>query len=343
MKAVIDSFIPYAAEALAPYFEIESMRGDAMTAADVADADVLLVRTRTVCDASLLSGSRVRFLGTATIGYDHIDRDWCARNGIEFHSAAGCNSRAVLQWVSAVLKTLSCRDGWKPEERTIGIVGVGHVGSLIKEYASAWGFRVLCSDPPRERVEGLTAADGFVSLAELAAESDLVTLHTPLTRSGEDCTFHLAGAEMLGRMKNGAVLLNSSRGEVADNASLAAESGRLTMCMDTWEGEPGNLNRSLLSAAAVATPHIAGYSLQGKANASSMILRALGRSFGIAELSDWYPEGVKPSEPRPISWERMKAEIDLYCDLAAETARLKAHPEGFEHRRDTYPLRQEFF
>ena len=344
MKILIDQFVPWAVETLAPYAEAVSVDGRALAPEAVADADALIVRTRTKCNAALLDGAHnLKFVGTATIGYDHIDRDYLASRGVRFTSAAGCNARGVLQWVSAVLAHLSEVQGWEPESKTLGVVGVGHVGSLVAEYGRRWGFRVLCSDPPRERAEGLGEDEGFVPLERLLKESDIVTLHTPLLREGDHPTFHLVNETFLAQMRDGATLINASRGEVADSEALLRHSGRLTLCLDVWEGEPDNLNLKLLEVAEVATPHIAGYSLQGKANASAIVIRSLAHTLGIDELKEWYPEGIRPSQAREVSWSEMCARIDDHCHLMEETARMKANPFDLEDRRNTYPLREEFF
>lgn len=344
MKILIDQFVPYAVETLAPYAEAVSVDGRTLTPEDVADADGLIVRTRTRCDAALLAGAqKMKFVGTATIGYDHIDQPYLASRGISFKSAAGCNRRAVLQWVSAVLAHLADKQGWRPEQMTLGVVGVGNVGSLVRQYAQSWGFRVLCSDPPREKSEELTVEDGYVPLEQLLSESDIVTLHTPLLRGGDNPTYHLINDDSLALMKDGATLLNASRGEVADTNALLNNSDRLTLCIDVWEGEPDAISRELLEVAEISTPHIAGYSVQGKANASAIVIEALAERLGIEPLKGWYPEGVRPSEPRPISWEQMCREIDGYCHLEEESRRMKREPEDFERRRNTYPLREEFF
>lgn len=344
MKILIDEFVPYAEEALAPYAEVLMVDGRRLSPKEVADADALIVRTRTRCDASLLSGARgLKFVGTATIGYDHIDQPYLASRGVKFTSAAGCNRRAVLQWVAAVLAHLAEVQGWRPEERTLGVVGVGNVGSLVADYARSWGFRVLCSDPPREQREGLDEKEGFVSLERLVREADIVTFHTPLIRGGENPTFHLADNSLLGLMKEGATLINASRGEVADTNALIAHSHRLTLCIDVWEGEPDAISRELLEVAEIATPHIAGYSLQGKANASAIVIDSLAERLGIEALRGWYPEGVRPSTPRSIGWQEMRERIDSHCHLREETERMRQNPGDFECRRNTYPLREEFF
>ena len=344
MKILIDQFVPYLAEALAPYAEAVSVDGRTLSPEEVRDADALVVRTRTHCNEALLAGAHaLKFVGTATIGYDHIDRQYLASRGVSFTSAAGCNARGLLQWVAAALAHLAEVQGWKPEDKTLGVVGVGHVGRLVAEYGKMWGFRVLCSDPPREEAEGLSEKEGFVPLETLLAESDIVTLHTPLVREGSHPTFHLADNDFLAKLHDGASLLNASRGEVADTEALVAHSERLTLCIDVWEGEPDRIDRRLLEVAEIATPHIAGYSAQGKANASAIVLRALAERLGIEELKEWYPSDVTPSNPQSIGWQEMCASIDSHCHLMAETARMKQLPEEFEDRRNTYPLREEFF
>lgn len=344
MKILVDKFVPYAAEALSAVAVPVVVDGRNLRAEDVEDAVGMIVRTRTRCDEKLLGGAKkLKFVGTATIGHDHIDRPWLASRGVHFTNAAGCNSRAVLQWVAATLAHLSKVQGWQPEERTLGVVGVGHVGSLVAEYAKSWGFTVLCSDPPRESAEGLGREDGFVPLEELAQRSDIVTLHTPLIYSSPNPTYHLADDLLLGAMHDGATLLNASRGEVTDTRALLQHAHRLTLCIDTWEGEPDAIDRRLLEVAEVATPHIAGYSVQGKANATAIVLRELGQVLDIPSLKDWYPQGVAPSQPRSIGWQEMCRTIEAHCDLEGESKRMKLHPEEFEHRRNSYPLREEYF
>ena len=229
MKIVIDKIVPYLAEALVPYAEVVYVDGRNISKEVLKDADGLIVRTRTQCNETLLGGARkLRFVGTATIGYDHIDREWLASQGIAFTSAAGCNARAVLQWVAASLAHLAKRGNWSPQERTLGMIVGGPVGSIVADYARSWGFRVLCSDPPREQAEGLGREEGFVPLDELLSQSDIVTLHTPLSHTGAHPTFHLANHDFLAQLHNGATLLNASRGEVSDTSALLAHAHRLT-------------------------------------------------------------------------------------------------------------------
>jgi erythronate-4-phosphate dehydrogenase len=341
MKIIVDRDIPFLKGVLEPFAEVVYIAGEAIGPRDVSDADALVVRTRTRCDARLLEGSRVRFIGTATIGFDHIDREWCAAHGIRVATAAGSNKRGVLQWVSAALAWLTSeRRIGSPSQLTLGVVGVGNVGSLVKEYASRWGFRVMCSDPPREKAEGLGRAEGFYPLGELARECDIITLHVPLTASGPDATRHLVDAGFLAATKPEAVILNSSRGLIIDPEALRGACNR-GFIIDTWNDEP-NIDRTVLQRTLLATPHIAGYSVQGKATATSMIVNALAREFGLP-LDDWYPEGAPRSTPRAIGWEEMCRRMPAYFDIAARSRALNAAPEGFEQMRNDYKYRQEFF
>ena len=328
---VIDSAVPFLRGVLEPWAEVRYVPGAEITPDVVRDADALIVRTRTRCDQRLLAGSRVRIIATATIGFDHIDTAWCAARGIRVATAAGCNARGVLQWVAAVLAHLARREGWHPSEKTLGIVGVGHVGSLVKAYAESWGFRVVCCDPPREAQEHC----GFLPLHEVARRADLLTFHVPL----DDTTRHMADAALLATLKPGATLLNSSRGEVVDGHALLA-CGR-ACALDVWEQEPC-LDPALLARATLATPHIAGYSEQGKATASAMAVAAVARVLQLP-VADWYPPQAAPPAPRPISWPELCTTIDRAFDIAAQSDLLKAHPADFERMRDEYAYRREYF
>ncbi|MDE6624044.1 MAG: 4-phosphoerythronate dehydrogenase [Alistipes sp.] len=331
MRIVADSAIPFLKGVFEPWAEVVYLPGSTISAADVRDADALVVRTRTRCDEALLADSRVRIVATATIGFDHIDTAWCTSRGIEVATSAGCNARGVLQWVAAALVHLARRQGWRPEERTLGVVGVGHVGSLVAEYAAAWGFRVLCCDPPREARERL----GFLPLDEVAREADLLTFHTPL----DDTTRHLADARLFAAMRPGAVVLNSSRGEVVDGEALLASG--LGCVLDVWEHEP-RLDLRLLDRTLLATPHIAGYSEQGKATATAMAAAAVARRLSLP-LGEWYPAEAARPAPRPIAWDELCRTIGGAFDIAAESRRLKERPEAFERLRDGYAYRREYF
>lgn len=345
MKIVADCDIPYLSGVLEPYAEMRYIKGARICADDVRDADALIVRTRTLCGKELLSGSAVRFIGTATIGTDHIDLPYCAERGIVVSSAAGCNARGVLQWVSAVLVFLSRKYGMQPDKTTIGVVGVGNVGGLVAHYARMWGYDVLCCDPLRQKAESLGPEDGFVDLPMLLRASDIVTLHTPLTQTGEYATLGIIDADAFRQMRSGAAIINCARGGIVDEGALLCEmrSGRIvSSAVDTWEGEP-DINRALLEASDIATPHIAGYSSQGKAAGTSMTVRALARFFGITPLYDWYPAEAPKSTPRKITWKAVSENIGRYFDIAAQSESLKNNPEKFEEMRNGYLYREEFF
>ncbi|MGN0007134.1 MAG: 4-phosphoerythronate dehydrogenase [Alistipes sp.] len=331
MKIVADKAIPFLEEVFAPYADTVRKEGRLIGRDDIGDADALIVRTRTKCDAELLDRTNVKFIATATIGFDHIDLEYCRTHGIGVATAAGCNARGVLQWVAATLVALARRFGFRPQERVLGIVGVGNVGRLVKEYAESWGFRTVCCDPPRQEREHLD----FVALDKVLQQADIVTLHVPSDAS----TRHMINAETLAMMRNGAVLINAARGEVVDTQALV-ESG-LDCAADVWENEP-DIDSRMLAKALVATPHIAGYSLQGKANASSMVVRAVAERFSLP-LTEWYPDGIERTVPRKIAWERLCATIDRYCDIAAESERLRCRPQDFEALRNGYIYREEYF
>ncbi len=331
MKIVIDNAIPYISGVLEPYATVVYRPAAEISHEDAVDADMLIIRTRTRCDRHLLEGSRVRLIATATIGFDHIDLDYCAAHGIEVVTAQGCNAAGVLQWVGAALAALAADEGWQPQQKTLGIVGVGHVGSLVEEYGRMWGFRILRCDPPRQQREG----GDFLPIEEVAAEADILTLHTPL----DDTTRHLADSRLLSLMRPDATLMNAARGEVADTAALVEAPQRVVL--DVWENEP-RIDRRLLDKAFIATPHIAGYSAQGKANATAAVVRAAARHFALP-LEGWYPPQATPVERRPITWEQMCQSIGRYFDIAQQTRSLKASPETFESMRNNYHLRQEYF
>lgn len=331
MKVIIDNAIPYIKGILEPYAEVVYLAGNAFSAEDVKDADALIIRTRTRCSAELLEASSVKLIATATIGFDHIDLDYCHKKGIEVVTAAGCNAAGVLQWVAAALAMLAERDGWQPSQKTLGIVGVGNVGSLVEQYARNWGFRILRCDPPREQREG----GDFLSLEEVVSKADIITFHTPLDAT----TYHLINQELISKIRPNAVIINASRGEVADTQALL--DAPQTLLLDVWEREPA-IDKNLLRKALVTTPHIAGYSAQGKANASAAVVRAVAERFSLP-LTEWYPQQVQPTKRRPIDWQSMCESIRSYCDLAQESLRLKSGVEDFEALRNNYNYREEYF
>jgi erythronate-4-phosphate dehydrogenase len=343
MKIVADRDIPFLQGVLEPFAEVVYLQGDQIGPADVADADALLTRSRTRCDPALLAGSRVKFIGTATIGYDHIDTTYCAWQGITVVTAKGSNARGVLQWVSAALAWLAAERGKTPEKTTLGIIGVGNIGSLVAEYATEWGYRVMCSDPPREYSEKLTTQDGFYSLRKLISHSDIITIHTPLLVTGPNATYHMVNREFMVSTKGDAVIVNSSRGAVIEPGALhkTIEKRKRDFVIDTWNNEP-DIDRTVLEGVLLGTPHIAGYSEQGKAAATAMIVNGLAQRLRLP-LHGWYPEGMAHSVPRPVSWKEMSETIPVYFDIAAQSRELKTNSGNFEHFRNNYAYRTEYF
>ena len=313
---IADRDIPFLAGVFENWFDVRYLPGREIGPDDVRDAVALVVRTRTRCDAALLEGSSVQLVATATIGTDHIDLDYCATHGIAVASAPGCNAAAVAQYVAVALRTL-CLD--RPGA-TLGVVGVGHVGTKVADRARRAGMRVLLSDPPREAAEGPA---GFTPLPELLAQSDVVTLHIPLWPENRD----FANAAFFAAMKEGASLINASRGEVLDEEALLAVRPKLDkLVLDVWKNEPA-INRGLLAVADIATPHIAGYSIQGKINGTQAVVRAVGDFFRIRLLKTFCVPGVDlPQEP---------------YDILADDTALRSHPENFERLRSNYSYRND--
>ena len=313
---VVDRDIPFLEGVLEPWFEVRALPGKSIGPVDVRDAVALLVRTRTRCDATLLDGAAVRFIGTATIGTDHIDLEYCEFHGITVASATGCNAAAVAQYVRAALQALDLdRPG-----AMLGVVGAGHVGSLVAEAGRRAGMHVLLNDPPREAAEG---SAGFTPLPDLLAQADVVTLHIPLWPENRD----FADAAFFAAIKPGASFFNASRGEVVDEAALLSARPQLgRVVIDVWKNEPA-INPDLLAAADIATPHIAGYSIQGKMNGTAAVVRALGEAFGIDALKTFRITGI----PLP------QTSYDIWRDDAA----LRSHPENFEQLRSHYSYRND--
>lgn len=335
MKIIVEKNIPYINGVLEKYADVTYLPYSEITKDTVHDADVLLVRTRTRCDESLLTGSRCRFIGTATIGVDHIDMDYCLSQGIMVRNAPGCNAPAVAQYV------MSSIGYWMKKEYiyntgglTLGVVGVGHVGSIVARWAKQLGFNVLLCDPPLHRATG--SAD-YVPLSKLMQAADIITFHTPLTHSGIDSTYHLAGRPFITALQNCRLLINSARGEIVDNAALAEcmhDSPIRDVVLDCWEDEP-NISKELLEKAFIATPHIAGYSSQGKLRATAMLLEALAEQYG------WNFEIPQVDTPRNgAEYVTLDAVMASYNPLV-DTEMLKSDPSSFESIRNTYPLRSE--
>ena len=345
MKIVVDDKIPFIRPALDVLAdEVVAKSGRDITPDDVRDADILLVRTRTRCDRQLLQGSRVKLIVTATIGFDHLDTAYLHDAGIQWFNCPGCNADSVAQYVHACLILLKRERGLDIAHTTLGIVGVGHVGRAVLKAVRGMGFReILLNDPPLAEA-GTAAPEGFAwsTLDELTDRCQVITLHTPLTAAPPHPTLHLFDRRRLAAMRPGAVLINAGRGEVVDNEALEAalEGGTpATAIIDTWEGEP-DVRRTLLRKVFIGTPHVAGYSTDGKANATRMTLEQVCRFLGRPMTFDIQPPALPPTL-RPADDPDERA-LQLY-DPRRDSERLKAAPQDFEAIRGHYPLRREHF
>ena len=340
MKVVADMDIPFLEGVFEPYGEVVYKKGLEISHEDVLDADALVVRTRTRCDAALLEGTSVKMVATATIGTDHIDLEYCRNAGIEVANAAGCNAGGVMQYVFSALYGVAARKGIKIDESTIGIVGVGHVGSKIEAMAEYLGFNILRCDPPRAVAEG---PEGFCSLEHLLEESDVVTLHVPL----DETTRGMANADFFTLMKPGAIFINAARGEVVDEQALIEASPKLgAIVIDTWNNEP-DINEDLVDIADIATPHIAGYTFQGKQNGTAYAVQALARHFGLEELYDFFPAQDLPGhEPVLLDLKGKNhgeiAAVSQYnYPIFTDDFRFRMEPHKFEKLRSEYQYRRE--
>lgn len=327
MKILIERNIPFAEGLFEPYAEVAYLRPEEFTPQSVKNADAMIVRTRTRCDARLLEGSRVRFIATATIGTDHIDLPWCGDAGIKVANAPGCNAPAVAQYVLASISHLT---GGNPAGLTLGVVGVGHVGSIVERWARQAGMKVLPNDPPRQAAEG---GDTWHSIEEIAREADIITFHTPLDES----TRHIVGEEFISSLKRKPIIINAARGGITDTDELVQALDRGTVSkavIDCWENEP-QISTALLARATIATPHIAGYSYEGKVRATRMAADALCAHFGLPCID--MTQHVPSDAPDRMDIRTIAASYDPMADTAA----LKDSHADFEFLRNHYSLRHE--
>ena len=331
-KIVIENHIPYIKGVFDPVCKVEYLPADQITHEAVADADALIVRTRTKCNRALLDGSNVRIVATATIGTDHIDLDYCCENGIEVVNVAGCNAPAVAQYVlSSVLRL----KGGDVNGLTLGIVGVGHVGSIVARWARSLGMNVLLNDPPRAKAE---SNETFTDLADITREADVITFHTPMTREGEFPTFHLADTTFFNSLEKNPIIINSARGPITDTEAwiTAIDNGKAPIAVvDCWENEPA-VNRRLLDRAIIATPHIAGYSDAGKRRATLGVIKAVALYFGVDTEIPTDLQSI-PDVADKVTPEMLLGSYDPFIDTVA----LKSAPDRFEKLRDNYKLRTE--
>ena len=352
MKIVVDENIPYVREAFGTLGEVLTLPGRSLSREHVRDAQVLIVRSVTRVNAELLDGTDVGFVATATIGFDHIDRAYLDAQSIAFGSAPGSNAVSVAEYVMRALVELADRGALTLEDATLGVIGVGNVGSRVVRMATALGMRPVLNDPPLERL----TADAVYRPLDEALACDIVTMHVPLDKTGPDATYHMANAGFFRRMKPGAIFINSSRGAVVDDDALldAIGSGALRAAvLDVYAGEP-EIDWRLVERAALATPHIAGYSFDGKVRGTLMVYQSACHFLRVKPI--WRPN-LPPAavpvmtflgrqDPRTVILSAMNAGYDITRDDAALREAL-ALPDGeraahFDRLRKTYPIRREF-
>lgn len=354
MKIVADENIPFVRDCFASLGSVEVVSGGDIRPETVADVDILIVRSVTEVDSELLEGSNVSFVGTSTIGFDHIDAEYLESRGIGFASAPGSNADSVAEYVTSALLNIADRKGLELAGKSIGIIGVGNVGSRVEKKTVALGMKPVLNDPPLERKTG---ARKYRPLEELY-DCDFITLHTQLTFEGEDKTFHLVNEKLLDNLKSGAVLLNTSRGAVVDSTALkqSLEAEKLSgTVLDVWEDEP-DIDTELLEMVVIGTPHIAGYSFDGKVRGMVMIYNAVCEYFGIdkrADESDFLPE-PEIEELQIDSFDDVQNEVlkivnKIYnvCEDDKALRRIlnlddNKRAEFFRKLRREYPVRREF-
>ena len=360
MKIVCSNSVVFAEQAFSSLGQVHLRAPRDISAADVQEASALVTRSTTPINAALLDGSQVQFVGTATIGIDHMDVDYLEQQGIRWTYAPGCNANSIAEYIVSALLCLANRHGFSLEGKTIGVIGGGNVGSRVMAVAEVLGLRILLNDPPRAREEEATPQDERVTyhaLDTLLEQSDIVSLHVPLSHHGADPTYHLADAAFFERMKSGGIFINAARGAVVDTGALLKALDRGTVAhaiIDTWENEP-DYSEALLDRANLGTPHIAGYSFDGLVNGTTRVYNDACRFFDVAPT--WTPgasmpapdaaqihvsEGLRNSET--VLWEA----IQQAYDITSDDRQLREHgmkPErgkAFDRQRRDYAIRREF-
>ncbi|AKL11022.1 TPA: 4-phosphoerythronate dehydrogenase PdxB [Kluyvera intermedia] len=349
MKILVDENMPYAGDLFRRLGEVKAVPGRPIPAAELADADALMVRSVTKVNEALLSGTPIKFVGTATAGTDHVDEHWLQQAGIGFSAAPGCNAIAVVEYVFSSLMLLAERDGFDLRDRTVGIVGVGNVGSRLQARLEAWGVKTLLCDPPRAD----RGDDGeFLPLDALVRDADVLTFHTPLFKDGPYKSWHLADEEVISRLKPGAILINACRGPVVDNAALLRrlEAGQsLSVILDVWEPEP-DLDVALLAKVDIGTAHIAGYTLEGKARGTTQVFEAFSDFIGKRQQVALdtllpAPEFGRITLHGPLDQSILKRLIHLVYDVRRDDALLRkvaGIPGEFDKLRKNYLERREW-
>jgi len=348
IKIVVDDKIPYLKGVLEPYANIQYLPGATISSTDLKNADALITRTITHCNENLLKDSSVQFIASATIGFDHIDTEWCHQHNIKWTNAPGCNASSVMQYVASALVNLANDKGFTLKDKTLGIIGVGHVGSKVAKLAEKLGMRVLLNDPPRAEIEGNKK---FVSIEQIKNESDIITVHVSLNKNGKYKTHHLIDDDFFNTLSKKPYFINTSRGAVVKTNALknALKMNKISgAILDVWENEP-LINIELLDRVIFGTPHIAGYSTEGKANGTSMVVQALSNHFNLG-LNNWFPEKLLTLDNLLISLDCQGLSDDkiLYkiitktYNIKEDDKKLRNSILTFEKQRGEYPVRREF-
>ena len=342
IKIMVDDAVPFIKGVFEPYAEVAYKAGKEICHDDLMDVDAMVIRTRTRCDAAMLEGTPVKFIATATIGTDHIDFPYCDSKGIVVRNAAGCNAGCVMNYVFSALYGVASRQAIRLDGAKLGIVGVGNVGSRVDRVAGYLGFKVLKNDPPRMAAEG---PEGFCPLDYLLQNSNVVTMHVPL----DDTTRGMCDDSFFEKMRPGAIFINASRGEVVDDAALKRAIPKLgPVILDTWNNEP-DIDRELMDMVDIATPHIAGYSYQGKQNGTAASVRSLARFFGFEKLYEFFPkteiqdlEAVKLDLKGKLQGE-ITSVLQYNYPIFTDDFMFRMDPGSFEKLRTDYQYRREFY
>lgn len=347
MKIIADKNIPFLKGIAEFYGETEYLSGSEFTRESIKDADALIVRTVTRFDKEILEGSKVKIICSATIGYDHIDTQYCDSHNILWKNAPGCNSASVQQYVVSALIDMANKQGFELKDKTIGIIGVGNVGSKVAKACEILGMRVLLNDPPRATKESNTIS--FVSIDRIKAEADIITFHTPLTKDGMYRTYHMGDENFFDTLSQKPIIINSARGGIIDTESIkkAIKKNKISgAVIDCWENEP-SIDSEYIQLVDIATPHIAGYSADGKANATRMSLESIAEFFGMDKSplqAIKPPVALKPvMDVALLETNSVVEKAILYTyDPQEDDIQLRKDPGQFKILRNNYPLRREY-
>lgn len=349
-KIIIDDAVPYAKEIFSHLGQIETLPGRDITRQHLIDAQALIVRSRTKVDEALLRDTPIEFVGSTVVGLDHIDQDYLKNQGIHFYSAQGCNANSVAEYIITVLFNLAEHFKFDLTQKTLGIVGVGNVGSRVYEKAKKLGIECLLNDPPKEMSDPIeTHKHPYVDL-DTCLKADIITVHTPLTSKGKHPTFDLINIQRLKNITPQQIIINAARGGII-NEQAWTETTTLANVIDCWENEPF-INEALYNKAWIATPHIAGHSLDAKIAGSKMVYKQLCQFWQVSENTTWH--SALPEKPKPInmidnhSWQTQLNQLfnathNIFNDDANIRGKNIADThKNYEYYRRNFPVYREW-